>query len=185
MDDALRQKLASHSSPVPEDMWARIQEGRKQNRTHPFGWYFFSASILLVGIIAGVLSIGQGPARMPESERQAVEQIEQQVAASDTPGDQSSDIPDQSIITSADIHHGVDQTASDLNRNTTANTSSAQRQAKAKSSIASSNRQTTERASSTSEEATAASASKTTSADASPISHWPAVSVDGMRTCPS
>ena len=158
MDDALRQKLASHSSPVPEDMWARIQEGRKQNRTHPFGWYFFSASILLVGIIAGVLSIGQGPARMPESERQAVEQIEQQVAASDTPGDQSSDIPDQSIITSADIHHGVDQTASDLNRNTTANTSSAQRQAKAKSSIASSNRQTTERASSTSEEATAASA---------------------------
>lgn len=58
MDEILRHRLEKATSPVPDDMWSRIEAARKVRRIHPLGWYYFSATILLVATVSLWLSLG-------------------------------------------------------------------------------------------------------------------------------
>lgn len=65
MDEILRHRLERVESPVPDDMWSRIQDARKTNRIHPLGWYYFSASAILVASFALWLTLESPNADIP------------------------------------------------------------------------------------------------------------------------
>ncbi len=64
LDEILRHRLERVESPVPDDMWSRIQDARKNKRIHPLGWYYFSTSALLVASLSFWLSIGSSSAEL-------------------------------------------------------------------------------------------------------------------------
>lgn len=159
MDDALRQKLASHSSPVPEDMWSRIQAGRKKNRIHPLGWYFFSASILLVGIIAGWLSFGHSSSRMTASDQHLMELSGEQAAANQVKEDQAVALSDEMTDQSANVTQPTsparaEATKSDVDKATSTHSSSTRQSTQNDQSSASSAQQSVVKSSSTSQKVT-------------------------------
>ncbi len=130
MDEALRRRLENVDSPVPDDMWSRIQAARKDKRIHPFGWYYFSASILLVGVVSLWLSLGSTQADQPatnQGEQPVLQEMQTaEQATSSQPTAEIADLsassihssePDQndSYTTNTDIQ--LSETASSITRN--------------------------------------------------------------------
>ncbi len=108
-DEILRRRLENTDSPVPEDMWSRIQAARKDKRIHPLGWYYFSASILLVATISLWLSFGSAPADQPTFNQQDLpvlqeEQTADQNASSNRTADLS-EVSDQATQTTQSIQN--------------------------------------------------------------------------------
>ncbi len=59
MDELLKHRLKDASAAVPENMWSRIVDARKDRRVHPYGWAGFSALILITAAFAGWMAYGE------------------------------------------------------------------------------------------------------------------------------
>jgi hypothetical protein len=67
MDELLKQRLKDASAPVPEGMWSRIVDARKDRRVHPYGWAGFGALVLITAAFAGWMAYGEFKANQPEA----------------------------------------------------------------------------------------------------------------------
>ncbi|MCF8239344.1 MAG: hypothetical protein K9I85_14370 [Saprospiraceae bacterium] len=130
LDENLRRRLENTDSPVPDNMWSRIQAARQDKRIHPLGWYYFSASILVVASIALWLSF-----HSPSAERPTIQHEEQPVYQDAPTADQQNSSTQTADITNASDQ--VDQTNQTLqNETNTVNTTDQQeRQSQSASTV--------------------------------------------------
>lgn len=84
LDDFIRKKLEDYSSPVPGDMWNRIQQKREKERRFLFFWRTLVAALLLGGMATGYYLLQAGDETIQNQQSLAINVKPQDGPASQT-----------------------------------------------------------------------------------------------------